>query len=242
MLTWSDEFNGPTGAPPDPGHWIACTNGLGGGNQELQYYLPEEAGCDGDSHMVLTARRDTGTYTAWYGASQFTSAKIWTKGLFAFRYGQLDIAASIPAGRLGAWPAIWLLGENYDQIGWPACGEIDVLENFGAVPTLTSISGSIHSATDSVTAACSLPAVRNATEQHVYSLDWRPNSLEFAVDGTIYQSIHASQLKSWPFGQPFFLILNLAVGGTMGGAVPATAPLPYRMAVDYVRLYNAEIA
>ena len=242
MLAWSDEFSGPAGAPPDPGHWIACTNGLGGGNQELQYYVPEEAACDGDSHMVLTARRDTGTYTAWYGASQFISAKIWTKGLLAFRYGQLDIAASIPAGQPGAWPAIWLLGANYDQIGWPACGEIDVLESFGAAPTLTSISGSIHSATDHVTAACSLPAASNATEQHVYSLDWCPNSLEFAVDGATYQSIHASQLKSWPFDQPFFLILNLAVGGTMGGAVPTTAPLPYRMAVDYVRLYNAEIA
>ena len=117
-----------------------------------------------------------------------------------------------------------------------------MLESFGITPSLTSVSSSIHSATDNVTTACGLPAASNATEQHVYSLDWRPNSLEFAVDGITYQYIHASQLKSWPFGQPFFVILSLAVGGTMGGAVPATAPLPYRMTVDYIRLYNAEIA
>jgi beta-glucanase (GH16 family) len=241
MLAWSDEFDRQAGYPPDPAYWAACTDGNGGGNQELQYYLPEQASCDGDSNVVLTARRDPGTRSAWYGRSRFASAKIWTKGLIAFRYGQLDVAASIPAGQPGAWPAIWLLGANYDRVGWPACGEIDLLESFGARPSLTSVSSSLHSATDDVTRAFSLPAAGDATGRHVYSLDWRPDSISFAVDGVCWQTIHSGQLASWPFSQPFFLILNLAVGGTMGGAIPTTAPFPYQMAVDYVRVHDSEV-
>jgi beta-glucanase (GH16 family) len=241
VLAWSDEFAGPPGCPPDARYWTACTDGRGGGNQELQYYLPEAAVTDGDGHLVLTASRDNGRHAAWYGQSRFTSAKVWTKDRLEFRYGRLEVAATLPAGRAGAWPAIWLLGANYDRVGWPGCGEIDVMESFGVTRSATSVSCAIHSVTDDVTAARDLPAAHDASEQHVYSLDWRPDSLEFAVDGATYQIIHAAQVGSWPFRQPFFLILNLAVGGTMGGDVPVDAALPYRMTVDYVRLYDAQI-
>jgi beta-glucanase (GH16 family) len=241
VLAWSDEFSGPIGSSPDARYWTACTDGRGGGNRELQYYIPEAAVSDGEGHLVLTADRDTGRHAAWYGPSRFTSGKVWTKGRLEFQYGYLEVAASLPAGQPGAWPAIWLLGANYDRVGWPLCGEIDVMESFGITRSPRSVSCAIHSGTDHVSAACDLAVANDATRRHVYSLDWRPDSLEFAVDGTVYQAIHAAEVLSWPFRQPFFLILNLAVGGSMGGEVPPGAALPYRMTVDYVRLDDAQI-
>jgi beta-glucanase (GH16 family) len=241
MLTWSDEFTDPAGAMPDPGAWSAVTDGRGGGNQELEYYIPEGVAQDGDSHLVLTAARDNGTYPAWNGPSQFTSGKVWTKGKLAFRYGRLEVSASLPAGQPGAWPAIWLLGQNYDDVGWPACGEIDVMESFGKTPSVTSVSAAIHSETDNISQAHSVLTASDLTCQHVYTLDWRESSLIFGVDGTSYLEVRKHQMKGWPFSQPLFLIMNLAIGGTMGGAVPATAPFPYEMSIDYVRLSDSEL-
>ena len=238
MLTWSDTFGGPAGTPPDPGWWTCCVNQAGGGNQELQYYVPEAAASSGPG-LALTASRDSGTYPAWNGPSQFLSGKVWTKGKLEFRYGHLDVTASLPAGLPGAWPAIWLLGANLDEVNWPACGEIDMMESFAVKGNSSVISGSLHSGTDNVTAEHTLATP--ATEFHTYSLDWRPTSIQWSADGHAYQTILKKNLASWPFDNPMFLILNLAIGGTMGGPVPATAPLPYQMIIKSVELYNAEL-
>lgn len=241
MLTWSDEFNGPAGARPDASAWTAVTDGEGGGNQELEYYVARAARLDGHGNLQITASRDAGTYHAWYGPSQFTSAKIWTRGKLAFRYGRLAVRAALPAGLPGSWPAIWLLGSDFGKVGWPACGEIDLMESFGRDANPAEISAAIHTPAGSMGATYDLPADDNATQPHVYTLDWQPAALSFGVDGHTYLVVRKSQLRNWPFDQPFFLILNLAIGGTMGGSVPGNAPLPYSMSVDYVRLYDSEL-
>lgn len=238
MLTFSDTFAGPLGTPPDPRYWTCCVDQQGGGNQELEYYTREAVACS-PAGLVITASRDNGTYPAWNGPSQFLSGKIWSKGKFEFRYGHLDVTASIPAGLPGAWPAIWLLGADLDEVGWPACGELDVMESFAVNGNPSVISGSLHTPADNPTVACTLGTP--ATGLHTYSLDWRPSSVTWSADGRPYQTILKKNLASWPFDGPMFLILNLAIGGTMGGAVPPTAALPYRMIIKSVELYNAEV-
>jgi beta-glucanase (GH16 family) len=241
--TWSDEFNGPPGSPPDPAFWSAVVNGAGGGNQELEYYVPAANALDGHGDLVIAASRDNGAYHAWYGPSQFTSGKVWTKGKFAFRYGRLEVRAAFPcAGQPGAWPAIWMLGTNYKDVGWPACGEIDIFESFGQDRSATQISGAVHTSGGSKGQLSQLPAGNTAANFHVYTLDWNPTSLEIGVDGHTYFAVNKGDLGStWPFTQPFFLILNLAIGGTQGGSVPPGATFPYLGRFDYVRLYGGEL-
>jgi beta-glucanase (GH16 family) len=241
-LTWNDEFNGPSGAPPDPAFWSAVVNGGGGGNQEREYYVPSANALDGKGNLVVTAVRNSGTYQAWYGPSQFTSGKILTQGRLAFRYGHLEVGAAFPcAGQPGAWPAIWLLGANYSDVGWPACGEIDVLESFGKKLSSTLISGAVHSSGGSKLEFEDLPEAHDATQPHVYTLDWNPESIEIGVDGKTYVAVKKEDFSVWPFSQPFFLILNLAIGGVGGGDVPSDASLPYTARFDYVRLYGGEL-
>lgn len=239
-LTWSETFSAPSG-PPDPSKWTCCVNQEGGGNQELQYYVPEAVSCS-PAGLVITASRDNGSYAAWNGPSQFLSGKVWTKGKFEFRYGHLDVVASIPAGLPGAWPAIWLLGANLDENTWPGCGEIDIMESFGALATPAVVAGSLHTPADNPTCNYTVPGVVPLTGFHTYSIDWRPTSFTWLVDGKPYQTILKKNVSQWVFDLPMFLILNLAVGGTMGGAVPGTAPLPYQMIIKSVALYNAEIS
>jgi beta-glucanase (GH16 family) len=241
--TWSDEFNGPAGSPPDPAFWSSVVNGGGGGNHELEYYVPSANALDGHGELVITASRDSGTHHAWYGPSQFTSGKVWTKGKLAIRYGRLEVRAALPcAGQGGEWPGIWLLGANRDQVGWPQCGEIDILESFGQDLSATEISGAVHTSGGSRDQLSQLPADNDATNFHVYTLDWNPTSLEIGVDGHNYFGVQKGDLgDAWPFTQPFFLILNLAIGGTKGGHVPPTAAFPYRAQFDYVRLYGGEV-
>jgi beta-glucanase (GH16 family) len=239
MLAFSDTFAAP-GGPPDPSKWACCINQEGGGNQELQYYVPEAVSCS-PAGLVITASRDNGSYAAQYGPSQFLSGKVWTKGLLEFRYGRLDVTASIPAGQPGAWPAIWLLGANLDENTWPGCGEIDIMESFGVNAQPAVIAGSMHTPADNPTCSYTVPGAP-LTSMHTYSLDWRPTSLTWSADGKPYQQVLRKDCRDWVFDLPVFLILNLAVGGTMGGAVPPAAPLPYQMIVRSVALYNAEIS
>ena len=241
-LTWHDDFSGAAGASPGA-VWSSVVNGDGGGNHELQYYIPRENVLDGRGNLVVSAHRDNGNYHAWYGPSQFTSGKLWTRQRLAFRYGSLEVKASIPcAGQPGAWPAIWLLGTNLDNVGWPRCGEIDLLESFGLNADPRQVSAAAHWLGGSASNMYELPAGNDATDFHTYTLDWRPEYLSFSVDSNEYFVLKKKQVgASWPFDQPFFLILNLAVGGTMGGSVPATAAFPYVMKVDSVTLYGGEL-
>ena len=240
-LTWSDEFDGPYGTPPDTQAWSSVVDGAGGGNQEKEYYIPEANALDGNGNLVITADRDSGRFPAWYGPSQFTSGKLWTAGKLSFKYGHIEVRVAFPGtlGKPGAWPAIWMLGADFPSVGWPACGEIDIMESFGSHSDPTEISGALHTPTDN---PAQTTRITNTEGFHTYAIDWRPSSIIFSVDGNAYFTARKSDFKTWSFDKPFFLILNVAVGGTMGGDVPATANLPYRMEVDWVRVYGSDIS
>jgi beta-glucanase (GH16 family) len=243
MPNWSDEFDGPAGTPPDTTTWTYVDNQPpGGGNNELEYYIPEGTALDGQGRLAITARRDNGTYPAWYGPSQFTSGKIWTRGKVAFRYGHVEVRAQIPqAGQPGAWPAIWMMGEDLPDVGWPKCGEIDIMESFGVQNSKVTFSSALHTPTDNPAQTYTLPTTNDLTQYHNFALDWQPTVLSFSVDGHTYWTVHKSDFRTWPFDKPFFLILNYAVGGQMGGNIPANAPLPYTMNVSYTKVFNSEI-
>lgn len=237
MLTWSDTFTDPAGSPPDPSSWTTYTNGNGNGNGELQYYAPNAVTCDG-SGLVITAQRST-SYQSLYPGSQFVSGKVSTKGKVEFQYGHLVVNATLPcAGLPGAWPAIWMLGADNSFVTWPQCGEIDVMESFGSRASKAAIASALHTGQD-VSVPYTLPAANDLTKPHNYELMWQPGSISFAVDGHVYRTLTPDDVTPWLFEQPFFLILNLAIGGTMGGVVPAAAAFPYTMKVNSVHLYDA---
>lgn len=237
MATWSDTFSGPVGAPPDAVSWnMVQGSGVapeGGGNNELETYAPEALAMNGNGDLVITASYANGVYT---------SGKIWTIGLADFRYGHIAVRAALPdAGKPGYWPGIWMMGSDYPSVGWPACGEIDIMEAFGINGLDNQIAGSLHTATDNPTANYTFPAGETAATFHVYSIDWRPTSVTFSVDGVPYETVYKSSLASWPFDKPFFIIINLAIGGTQGGAVVPT-DLPYTMLVNYVDISGSNVS
>lgn len=243
-LVWSDDFNGPSGRAPDPTKWQAVSGGNGWGNEELEYYTPRAANVslDGAGHLAITARQET--YTGPDGVTRgYTSARIQTKGLFQTRYGTIEARIQLPVGR-GLWPAFWMLGSNIDTEDWPACGEIDVMENIGSDPFTAH--GTIHGPESATGAAYGLGAtVRSptslATGFHVYRATWSPTAISFSLDGRTYETRTPSSLtgrQQWVFNQPFYLLLNLAVGGTWPGSPDSSTQFPATMLVDWVRAYK----
>ena len=243
QLAWSDEFNGPSGSTPDAGKWAVQTGGNGWGNNELEYYTtrPQNVQLSG-GNLVITAIKEN--YTGGDGvARQYTSARLHTKGLFSQQYGRFEARIKIPKGQ-GMWPAFWMLGNSIDTAGWPGCGEIDIMENIGKEP------GTVHSTLHApnyppqgYTAAYSLPNGQNlADDFHVFAVEWEPQQMRFYVDGDLYAThtrAGSPQPNSWPFdAQPFFLLLNLAVGGDWPGNPDKTTQFPQQMLVDYVRVYE----
>jgi len=239
QLVWQDEFDGEAGAPPDPANWTydIGTGANGWGNQELQYYTdrPENIVQDGQGQLVITARSEN------FQGSPFTSARINTKGLFEQTYGRVEARIKTPYGP-GMWPAFWMLGSNIDEVNWPQCGEIDIMELRGQEPS--TIHGSVHgpgySAGNSVTTTFDLENARFDTDFYVYAIEWGENFVEYYVDDRLYQRITPDDVPGeWVFNQPFFLILNVAVGGTfVGFPSPEGTVFPQRMVVDYVRVYQ----
>ena len=237
-LIWADEFDGPAGAPPDPTSWSFELGGDGWGNQELQSYTdrPENAALDGAGALVLTARREA------LGGRGYTSARITTRGKREQAYGRFEARLALPAGK-GLWPAFWMMGADRASVGWPACGEIDVMELRGAQPwrALGSAHGPGYSGGDALTASFAAADHRSlADDFHVYAVEWEPGQLRFSVDGQEYETVLASGLRGgvrWVFDHPFFLILNVAVGGTFGGAPDEGTLFPQRLRADYVRVY-----
>ena len=242
QLAWSDEFNGSN---VDTTKWTFDTgNGSGGwGNNELEYYTNRSENAyvsDGLLHIV--AQRQT------VGSYNYTSARMKTQGHFAKTYGRFEFRARLPAG-IGFWPALWLLGTNITTVGWPACGEIDVMENNGNV--LTNVQGTIHYANASTnhlqaTAVLALPNYGSVTNFHTYRFDWSTNLVRWYVDGLLYetQTNWSSPIGPYPapFNRPFFIIMNLAVGGNYVDN-PSVATInsntfPAEMQVDYVRVWD----
>ena len=235
QVLWSDEFNGPAGAAPDPAHWTFDLGGGGWGNSELETYTnkTENVAQDGSGHLVITALKT--------GASSYTSARIKTQGRFSVTYGKVEARIKIPAGQ-GFWPAFWMLGADIDQAGWPDTGEIDIMENIGKEPA--TIHGTVHgpgySGGNGIGGPFTLPAgKRFADDYHVYAIEWSANSIAFFVDGAQYFEVTPAKLpagKTWVYQHPFFLILNVAVGGTWPGNPDATSTFPQQMLVDWIRV------
>jgi beta-glucanase (GH16 family) len=237
-LVWHDEFDGPTGAAPDPIKWVYDLGASGWGNHELEEYTGsrQNSAMNGKGQLVITARKDA--------AGRYTSARLKTQGTFSFQYGRIEARIKVPKGQ-GIWPAFWMLGEGVEEEGWPACGEIDIMENIGKEPRI--IHGSVHgpgySGGQAITAQTELAVPGTlADDFHVYALDWSPNRLEFSLDGKIYQTVTPASMppnSKWVFNQHLFLLLNVAVGGDWPGNPDATTQFPQEMLVDYVRFYNS---
>ena len=241
VLTWSDEFNGPNGAAPDPGKWTPQTGGNGWGNRELEYYTARRQNVHQENgNLVIEAMREP--FTGSDGVHRdYTSARIITQGHFAQKSGRFEARIKLPSGR-GIWPAFWLLGDNIKTVSWPGCGEIDIMENIGSEPATNhgSMHGPGYSDDQSLTGAYDLPSGRFSDGFHVFSLEWEPSAVRFYVDGHLYETRTPRDLpgKPWVFDHPFFILLNVAVGGSWPGSPDASTVFPQRMLVDYVRVYS----
>lgn len=261
-LVWQDEFNGPNGSSPDPHKWTYDLGGNGWGNRELESYTdrPENARVE-NGNLVITARKEN-FEGADHLAKEYTSARLKTQGLFAQAYGRFEARIKIPAGQ-GIWPAFWLLGQNISSAGWPRCGEIDIMENIGKEPGI--VHGSLHgprsigTATDLTTSVKLVGNKDFSADFHVYAVEWEPGTMRFYVDATLYGTFTPSSIPelhgsepgaasvpddspadragAWVFDHPFFLVLNVAVGGDWPGPPDASVHFPQTMLVDYVRVY-----
>jgi beta-glucanase (GH16 family) len=245
-LVWHDEFEGPAGAPVDSTTWVADTGGHGWGNDERQFYTtrPQNVSLDGDGHLVITARAEPpGTSDhCWYGVCRYTSARLKTKTRFAQAYGRFEARIRIPRGQ-GLWPAFWLLGDDIDAVGWPKCGEIDVMENIGREPRVVhgTMHGPGYSGAGGPTGADTLTRGAFADDFHVFVVEWRPGEIRWFVDGRPYHHVAIEDLPAgtqWVFDHPFFVLLNVAVGGNWPGDPDAVTMFPQQMVVDYVRVYS----
>ena len=243
VLTWSDEFNGADGSPPDPSKWVVESGGHGWGNDELECYTSRPQNVRQENgHLVIEAIKENFAGTDGRRRS-YTSARIKTHGRFSQQYGRFEARIQIPAGK-GMWPAFWMLGDDFSAVGWPACGEIDVMENAGGTePGI--IHGSLHgpgySGNNPITATYALPQGRFSDGFHVFAVEWAPQVVRFFVDGNLYATKTPADVpagKHWVYDHPFFLLLNLAVGGNMPGSPDESTIFPQRMLVDYVRVYS----
>lgn len=242
-LAWADGFDGPAGSPPDPETWRPETGGHGWGNAELQYYTSDTANAalDGAGHLAITVRRhEPGVAAARYDGRRYTSARVITKNLKSFRYGLIQTRLRLPPGA-GIWPAFWLLGTDIDAAGWPDCGEIDVMENFGI--TKTTVHGTVHG--PGYSGAGGIGAALDASDPlpegfHVYSACWEPGRIRWYADHQLYHCVTPADLdgRRWVFDHDFFLIINAAVGGHPSREPGRSVPFPQTMLVDYVRVYT----
>jgi beta-glucanase (GH16 family) len=231
---WADEFTGPATAAPDSTKWTYDLGAGGWGNQELETYTnqPQNVFVDGAGHLIIRVERSGSTYT---------SARLKTQGIFSTRYGTIEARIRLPFGQ-GIWPAFWMLGTNITSAGWPQCGEIDIMENIGREPSINhgSAHGPGYSGGNAITGLFTLPGgARFSDDFHIFTIQWAPGSIKFFVDGTAYKTVTTASLPAgapWVFDNPFFLILNVAVGGNFPGAPDATTQFPQQMMVDYVRV------
>jgi beta-glucanase (GH16 family) len=245
-LIWSDEFDGPDGSAPDSSKWTYDTGGKGWGNNELECYTNrlQNAQILG-GNLLITAQQEKITCSDGV-SSTYSSARLKTQGLFSQAYGRVEARIKIPAGQ-GMWPAFWMLGNDITSVGWPKCGEIDIMENIGKEPS--AVHGSLHGPstsgpTSDASAPFSLPAgQRFADDFHLYAVEWEAGVVRFYVDTNLYATFTQAQWPaggSWVFDHPFFLLLNVAVGGNWPGSPDSTTVFPQQMLVDYVRVYTKQ--
>jgi beta-glucanase (GH16 family) len=237
-LLWAEEFSGPAGSLPQSSHW-GFDVGTDWGNAQLEYDTarPANVSLDGQGNLAITARRES------YLGSTYTSGRITTRGLFSQTHGRIEARMKLPTGR-GLWPAFWLLGADLATNPWPACGEIDIMEYRGQEPAVVhgSLHGPGYSGGGARTRSYTLPGgARFDGGYHVFAVEWKANQITWLVDGVPYQVLTPASLPSgtrWVFEHPFFIILNLAVGGNYVGPPDAGTVFPQTLLVDYVRVYQ----
>jgi beta-glucanase (GH16 family) len=243
-LAWSDEFSSANGSAPDATKWAYDLGGGGWGNQELESYTSRTQNVQiQNGNLVITALQEN--YTGTDGiARNYTSARLKTQNLFTQAYGRFEARIKIPKGQ-GIWPAFWMLGNDISQNGWPKCGEIDIMENIGREPGI--VHGSLHGPssvahTSDSTSTVSLPPGKNYSDDfHIYAIQWEPGTVRFYIDSDNYATLTQAQWPvggQWVFDHPFFMIVNVAVGGVWPGSADARTPFPQQMLVDYVRVYS----
>lgn len=233
-LTWSDEFDAPAGTLPDPANWVFDI-GTDWGNQQLEWTTdrPENVSTDGNGNLVFTAREEL------FNGQPYTSARITTKDRFEQRYGRFEARIKLPSGQ-GLWPAFWMLGADFDEVGWPQTGEIDIMEFRGQNPTelLGTVHGPGYSGGAAIGGKAQIPT-RLDDDFHVYRVDWDEDKIVWYFDEQAYFVLEPDDLTGeWVFDDPFFMLLNVAVGGTFVGSPDQTTTFPQTMIVDYVRVYE----
>jgi len=241
-LVWADEFNQANGTAPDATKWRYDTGGGGWGNNELQTYTSRTNNCRIENGcLVIEARKET--FTGSDGITRnYTSARLKTQGRAAWTYGRIEARIQVPRGQ-GIWPAFWMLGEDISTVGWPACGEIDIMENIGRETNIVhgTVHGPGYSGGNGIGGAYTLPGGGAVADDfHVFAIEWRTNLIRWLVDGVGYFSVTPAALPAgtrWVFDHPHFLLLNVAVGGNWPGNPDASTVFPQRMLVDYVRVY-----
>jgi beta-glucanase (GH16 family) len=244
VLVWSDEFNQAPGSQPDPSKWgydLGVGNPPGWGNNELETYtnspnnvlvVADPNALDGKA-LAIRAQDTNGSYT---------SARINTASTFTLTYGRMEARAKVPTG-VGCWPAFWALGSNITTVGWPTCGEIDIMEWVGQTPS--HIKGSLHangySGSQALNADCVLPNNQSYSDAyHVFAVDWYLDQIVFSMDGAVYEVQAKSGIPAgsqWPFDAPFYILLNFAIGGNWPGPPNASTVFPQDYRIDYVRVY-----
>lgn len=239
MTSWSHEFAGRAGAAPDPSVWIADLGGGGWGDGQQQVYTrpPANAALTGSGQLAITARAD---HAVPGGVS---SARLTTKGRVAFRFGRIAARIKVPSGA-GVWPAFWMLGTDIDEVGWPACGEIDVMEFAGADPT--AVHGTAHA--PGYAGVGRGAGRRHAIDEplsddfHTYAVDWAPERLSWLLDDEEYFRATPDTVPGgWPFDHFFFLVLNLAIGGDWPGNHRDRSTLPAEMLIDGIDVSGSEV-
>jgi beta-glucanase (GH16 family) len=231
-LVWHDEFDG---SAIDRSSWTYDIGGGGWGNGEAEYYTsrPENARVE-NGLLVVEARQEK------YEGSYYTSARLKTQGLRAFQYGRIEARLKVPRGA-GLWPAFWMLGSDFDATNWPDCGEVDIMEHVGREPDL--IMGTAHG--PGYSGALGLGQWNRqeydiADDFHTYAVEWQPDRIDWYYDGAKYFTLTRADVgdRKWVFDHPFFIILNLAAGGTLGGVIGLDTTFPAQLQVDYVRAFE----
>lgn len=231
-LTWHDEFDGKT---IDPANWTYDIGGGGWGNGEAEYYTARSENARLENGLlVIEARQEK------YEGSYYTSARLKTQGLQSFQYGRIEGRIRVPSGK-GLWPAFWMLGSSFNGSNWPDCGEIDIMEHIGKEPDL--IFGTLHGPGYSGALGISKwnrQTYNIADDYHTYAIEWEPAEIRWYYDGEQYHSVTPADVgeREWVFDQPFFIILNLAVGGQLPGMVGLDTVFPTQYLIDYVRVFQ----
>lgn len=232
QLIWQDQFDADE---LDPSKWQVQIGYTGASNKELQIYtnLQENIHLE-NSCLVFTALKKP------FLGHLFTSARVATRGLFTCQYGRLEASIRIPTGK-GMWPAFWMLGDDIGSVGWPKCGEIDIMENKGGFPDVVrgTIHGPAYSGDESIGKDYCTPGRSFSDAFHLYAIEWEPHEIRWYVDDFHYNTLTDKDVHGdWVFDHPFYIVLNLAIGGSWPGFPDDTTQFPQRMVTDYVKVYS----